>query len=132
MKDNLSDMLTRIRNGQRARLLEIPLFWPTPLLCIKVLNILEKEGVIRGFKKVLVENKEIIFVLLKYTEFQNPIITRISRVSTPGKRIFSKSKTFWKINGGKGFFVISSPIGIITDKTARFSKIGGEILCYVE
>ena len=132
MKDNLSDMLTRIRNGQRANLLEIPLYWPTPKVCIKVLNILEKEGVIRGFKKILVKNKEYIFILLKYNEFQNPIIKKIERISKPGKRVYAKSKLFWKINGGKGFFIISSPIGLITEKTARFSNIGGEVLCYVE
>ena len=129
MKDNLSDMLTRIRNGQRANLLEIPLYWPTPKVCIKVLNILEKEGVIRGFKKILVKNKEYIFILLKYNEFQNPIIKKIERISKPGKRVYAKSKLFWKINGGKGFFIISSPIGLITEKTARFSNIGGEVLC---
>jgi len=88
MKDNISDMLTRIRNGQKARLLEVPLFWPAPKVSIQILKVLLQEGYIRGFKKELFNEKICIFVLLKYTEFQQPVIKKIERISKPGKRVF--------------------------------------------
>jgi small subunit ribosomal protein S8 len=94
MKDNISDMITRIRNGQSAKLNEVLLFWPTPKICIKILDLLKDEGYIRGYHKVISQNKICISVLLKYTEFQEPIIKKIERVSTPGKRIYVKSKSF--------------------------------------
>ena len=132
MKDNISDMLTRIRNGQKAQLLEIPLFWPTPQNIIKILQIFQKEGYIRGYKKELVKDKICIFVLLKYTEYQQPVIKKIERISKPGKRFFCKSKNFWKLNNGNGTLIISSSIGLITDNYARKLNIGGEVLCYIE
>jgi small subunit ribosomal protein S8 len=132
MKDNISDMLTRIRNGQKAHLLEIPLFWPTPRINIQILKILEQEGYIRGFKKEIFNEKLCIFVLLKYTDFQQPVIKKIERISKPGKRTFCKTKNFWKLNNGGGILVISSPLGLITDSTARKLNLGGEILFYIE
>lgn len=132
MKDNISDMLIRIKNGQKAQLLEIPLFWPTPKIVIKICNLLQKEGYIRGLKKKLIDNKEIFFILLKYTQFQQPVIKKIERISKPGKRIFCKAKNFWKLNNGNGILIISTPIGLITDFEARKLNLGGEIICYIE
>ena len=68
MKDNISDMITRIRNGQKAKLFEIVLFWPTPKICLNILDLLKNEGFISGYKKVALNNKTYIYVLLKYTE----------------------------------------------------------------
>lgn len=132
MKDNISDMLTRIRNGQKSQLLEIPLYWPTPRNLFNLLNLFQKEGFIRGFKIKNINNKNYIFVLLKYTEYQQPVIKKIERVSKPGKRFFCKAKNFWKLNNGNGVLFISSPFGFITDNTARKLNLGGEIICYIE
>jgi small subunit ribosomal protein S8 len=132
MKDNISDMITRIRNGQKAKLFSISLFWPTPKICFRILELLQQEGYIRGHNKVIVNNKECGSVLLKYTEFQEPIIKKIERVSTPGKRIYIKSKSFWKLNNGKGIYIISTPSGLYTDSENRFLNLGGEVLLYVE
>ena len=132
MKDNISDMLSRIRNGQKAQLLEVPLFWPTPKNLVTILQIFQKEGYIRGYKKEIVNEKICIFVLLKYTEYQQPVIKKIERISKPGKRFFCKAKNFWKLNNGAGTLIISSPAGLITDSNARKLNIGGEILCYIE
>ena len=132
MRDNISDMITRIRNGQKAHLFEITLFWPTPQICIKILNILKAEGFIRGYKQITENGKTVVLVLLKYTEFNTPLIKKIERVSTPGKRIYVKSKSFWKLNTGKGVYIISTPIGIHTDTTNRFLNLGGEVLFYIE
>jgi len=132
MKDNISDMLTRIRNGQKANLLEIELFWPTPKFCIKILELLQKEGFIRGIRFTVINDKRFVTVLLKYSEIQKPVIKKIERISKPGKRIFSTSKLFWKINNGKGIFLISTPKGLITDNIARLWNLGGEVICYIE
>lgn len=132
MKDNISDMITRIRNGQKAHLFEIKLFWPTSKICIEILNLLQIEGFIRGYKKIIDKDKTIITVLLKYTEFNEPLIKKIERVSTPGKRIYIKSKSFWKLNSGRGLYIISTPQGIQTDSTNRFLNLGGEVLFYIE
>ena len=132
MHDNISDMLTRIRNGQKSKAFEVILFWPTPLACIKILNLLQEEGYIRGYRKIISNNKECCSVLLKYTEFQEPIIKKIKRISTPGKRIYVKSKSFWKINNGKGVYIVSTPLGLCTDVENRFLNVGGEVLFYIE
>ena len=94
MKDSLSDLLTRIRNGQKAGLFEISLFQPTPKYCFKILDLLQKEGFIRGIKKVILNDKECFFILLKYTNFANPTIKKIERISKPGKRVYGSSKNF--------------------------------------
>jgi len=132
MRDNLSDMITRIRNGQHSKLNEISLFWPTPKFCLKVLDLLKKQGYIRGYKYVIENNKALIKVLLKYTPLQVPVIKQIKRVSTPGKRIYVKSKSFWKINNGLGTYVISTSKGLYTDSENRVLNLGGEVLFYIE
>ena len=132
MKDYISDMLTRIRNGQKAGLNEILLFWPTPNFCMKLLIIFQKEGFIRGFKKIIINEKTYILVLLKYTELQNPTIKKIERISKPGKRCYISSKSLWKINNGKGVLILSTPFGLMTDTQARIRNAGGELICYIE
>jgi small subunit ribosomal protein S8 len=132
MKDNISDMLTRIRNGQKANLLEVPLFWPTPNFCIDLLTLFQREGYIRGFNKKIINNKEYFTILLKYTDQNRPLIQKIIRISKPGKRIYSTGKTVWKVNNGKGIYIFSTPYGLMTDNNARHYNIGGEIICYIE
>jgi len=132
MRDNISDMLTRIRNGQKASLIEIPLFWPTPKICLNILNILTREGYIRGVKKQIFNNKVYFFILLKYNSTQQPTIKKIVRISKPGKRLFCKSKNLWKVSNGIGCFILSTPQGLITDNFGRLHNLGGEILCYIE
>jgi small subunit ribosomal protein S8 len=93
MRDNISDMLARIKNGQQAKLFEINLFSPVPKVCLQILNLLYKEGYIRGFKKVYINKKLHIKVLLKYDLEGNPVIKKISRVSKPGRRIYTSIKS---------------------------------------
>jgi small subunit ribosomal protein S8 len=132
MKDNVSDMLTRIRNGQKANLNEILLFWPTPNFCIKLLTVFQQEGFIRGFKKIIINEKKYILVLLKYTELQNPVIRKIERISKPGKRTYISSNNLWKLNNGKGVLILSTPQGLMTDIRSRRVNLGGELICYIE
>jgi small subunit ribosomal protein S8 len=92
MRDNLSDMITRIRNGQKTGNSEILLYKPTPNFCLNILTLLENEGFIRGFRKIISNNQLQYVVLLKYTLNNEPVIKKIERVSTPGKRIYIRSK----------------------------------------
>jgi len=131
MRDYLSDMLTRIRNGQKAKLFEIDLHTPVPKYCIIILEILYKEGFIRGFKKQIINNKIYMKVLLKYDLEGNPVINKIQRISKQGCRVYTPIKALWKVNNGVGVFLISTPKGILTDKDARFLNSGGEVLCYI-
>ena len=132
MIDILSDMLTRIRNGQKASLLEIFLYNPMPKICIQILKILQKEGFIRGFKNVIIQDKEYFVVLLKYNIEQGSIIRKIKRVSKSGRRFYIKSKHLWKVFNGKGIFIISTSRGLLTDSEARIYNLGGEVICYLE
>jgi len=91
MKDQLSDMLTRIRNGQRSGLLKVKLYKPTSNTCIQVLNILYKEGYIRGFKINNIKPLEVT-VYLKYTYFGTPVIKEIKRISKPGRKFYTSIK----------------------------------------
>ena len=93
---------------------------------------MQKEGFIRGFKKMLVKGKKSTLVLLKYSSSQTPLIKRIQRVSKPGQRIFSKSQTLWKINNGQGVMIISTSQGFVIDQEARALNLGGEVICYIE
>lgn len=131
MKDNISDMLTRIRNGQKSKLYEIELYCPTPLICLNILNVLYKEGYIRGLKKNYINKKLTVKVLLKYDIQGTPVISKIERVSTPGRRVYSSIKSLWKIKSGLGIFILSTPKGILTDSEARYLNIGGEVLFYI-
>ena len=132
MKDNISDMLTRIRNGQNAKLKNIILFYPTPKICIMLLDVLKKNGFIWGYTFINYNNKEHLNVFLKYTKDQNPIIKKIKRISTPGKRIYIRSTLLWKKNTGMGIFIISTHMGLKTDNECRFLNLGGELICYIQ
>lgn len=131
MIDNISDMLTRIRNGQQAKLFEINLYSPAPKICLKILNLLYKEGYIRGFKTIFFNNKLYIKVLLKYTIAGDPTIKKIWRISKPGCRIYTSIKSLWKVNSGLGVFILSTNKGVLTDEDARALNVGGEVVCYV-
>lgn len=132
MKDNISDMLTRIRNGQQSKMYQIVLFWPTPKICIKILDILKNEGFIRGYSTIYIKNKKSIIVFLKYTSLKKPLINKIKRISTPGRRVYVKSNAFWKINNGIGVYLVTTSTGIKTDVENRFLNQGGEVLFYIE
>ena len=130
MKDKLSDMLTRIRNGQKSGLLQIKLYKPSSNICLQVLNILHKEGYIRGFKINTIKPLKIT-VYLKYTYFGTPVIREIKRVSKPGRKFYTSIKPLWNLKSGLGIFIISTPKGLMTDLDAKILNQGGEILCSV-
>ena len=129
MTDPLGDMLTRIRNGQQARKTKITS--PASRLRTNVLEVLKREGFIRGFSQQEIRTGiSEIEIELKYHE-GDPVIREISRVSTPGRRVYSGVKDLPRVYDGLGISILSTPRGVLSDSAARDQNVGGEILCRV-
>lgn len=129
MTDPLGDLLTRIRNGQRAR--KNAITSPASKLRVNVLDVLQREGYIRGYevKDVRAGISE-VSVELKYHE-GDPVIREIQRVSKPGRRVYSKIKDLTRVYNGLGIAILSTPRGVMSDAEAREQNVGGEVLCQV-
>lgn len=129
MSDPLGDLLSRIRNGQRAGLSEIDS--PASNLRANVLEVLRKEGYIRSFSQSTGERGHSeLKIELKYHDGQ-PVIREIARVSKPGRRVYSKIRDLPRYYGGLGIAILSTPRGVISDSEARALNVGGEVLCRV-
>jgi small subunit ribosomal protein S8 len=129
MNDLLSDMLTRIRNGQRANLAQITC--PASNLLANVCAVLKKEGYIVDFHKTDAEGgKSNIVVDLKYYEGE-AVIKEIKRISKPGRRNYSKINELPQYYNGLGIAILSTPKGVMSDYDARLANVGGEVLCSV-
>jgi len=129
MSDPLGDMLTRIRNGQRARLSEISS--PASRLRSNVLDVLKTEGYIRDWERLEIEvGKPELKIHLKYYEGE-PVIKTIERISTPGRRVYSSIRDLPRVCNGLGIAILSTPRGVMSDSQAREANVGGEVLCNV-
>lgn len=129
MSDPIGDMLTRIRNGQRAR--QAVVASPASKLRANVLEVLKREGYIRGFSREQVRpGVSELRIELKYVDGE-PVIREIARVSKPGRRIYSRIADLPRSFNGLGISILSTPRGVLSDNEARAAKIGGEILCRV-
>lgn len=129
MTDPISDMLTRIRNGQRANKAAVDS--PASKMRANVLEVLQREGYIRGYS---LEDSDRgmpqIHIELKYHEGE-PVIRELHRVSKPGRRVYSKIKDLQRVYNGLGISILSTPRGILSDGEARAANVGGEVLCTV-
>ena len=129
MSDPLGDMLTRIRNAQRAKKNEVAS--PASRLRENVLEVLKKEGYIAGYEKSNVRaGIDELKIQLKYFEGTS-VITQIYRVSTPGRRVYSSVKDLPRVYNGLGISIVSTPQCVMSDHDARKANVGGEILCQV-
>ena len=129
LSDPLGDMLTRIRNGQRARQSRIAS--PASRLRADVLEVLKREGYIRAWGMEDVRpGIKVLNIELKYSEGE-PVIKEINRVSKPGRRVYAKIKELPKIYNGFGISILSTPRGVMSDNEARAANVGGEVLCRV-
>ena len=129
INDPLGDMLTRIRNGQRAG--KSMVVSPASKHRVAVLDVLEREGYIRGFlEREFDQGKAELEIELKYYEGE-PVIREISRVSKPGRRVYSGIKELPKVYNGLGISILSTPRGVMSDSEARAANVGGEVLCKV-
>ncbi len=128
MNDPLSDMLTRIRNGQVARKTSVTM--PASKLKLAVVRVLEEEGYVSGVTESDDDVKKTITVELKYHR-DEPVIERIERVSRPGLRVYKNANELPKVQGGLGVAIVSTSRGIMSDRRARAEGHGGEVLCIV-
>jgi small subunit ribosomal protein S8 len=129
MSDPLGDMLTRIRNAQRAKSSTVRS--PASKARANVLDVLQREGYIRGFSKIDVRpGVAELNIELKYLDGE-PVIKEIDRVSKPGRRIYSKIADLPKVYNGLGIAILSTPRGVMSDGEARAANVGGEVLCRV-
>jgi small subunit ribosomal protein S8 len=129
MSDPLGDMLTRIRNGQRSR--QAVVASPASKFRANVLEVLKREGYIRGFTRESVRpGVSELRIELKYVDGE-PVIREISRVSKPGRRIYSRIADLPRSYNGLGISILSTPRGVMSDNEARAARVGGEVLCRV-
>ena len=129
MTDPLADMLTRVRNGQQAR--KTSVMSPASKLRGSVLDVLKREGFIRGYAAAESDTGKPAFSIeLKYHEGR-PVIAELQRISKPGRRVYSGIKGLPRYYGGLGISILSTPRGVLSDNEARKQNVGGEVLCRV-
>lgn len=128
LSDPIADMVTRLRNAHGAELDVVEM--PHSRLKGEITRVLKKEGFINDY---VVEggNVKVLRIYLKYTEDRVPAITGIERESRPGLRSYAKAEDIPRVLGGMGVAILTTSKGVMTDKTARQEKTGGEILCSV-
>ena len=127
--DPIGDMLTRIRNAQMRKRRTV--IAPASKLRVWVLDVLAREGYIRGYEKVESKaGRPEIEISLKYFE-GTPVIRELKRVSKPGRRVYAGAKNIPFVRQGLGVAIVSTPEGVMSDADARNRNVGGEILCTV-
>lgn len=129
MQDPVADMLTCIRNAQMMGIKSVRT--PFSKFKLEILKVLQDEGFVDGFETLDVDNKKDIQVALKYYQGK-PVIEKIKRISRPALRIYKGHDKLPLVRGGLGIAIISTPKGVMADKTARAQKVGGEVVCTVE
>ena len=126
--DPIGDLLTRIRNGQMRRTAKINS--PNSRLRVRLLDVLQEEGFIRGYAEVEIKGRKELEIELKYHEGE-PVIRELKRISTPGRRVYSSVSDLKPHRQGLGVSILSTPKGLMTDTTAKEKNVGGEVLCQV-
>ncbi len=129
MTDPIADMLTRIKNGLKARFDYVDI--PASSIKIDISRVLKEEGYINDFKVIEDGIKKVIKVTLKYTPQKESIISEIHRVSRPGRKVYVGKNEIPRIRGGLGIYILSTSKGIMTGIQARRSGIGGELICAI-
>ena len=127
--DPIADMLTRVRNALEARHPKVDV--PASKLKAEIARILKEEGFIANYKVADEEGKRTIKIYLKYGPDSQPVISRIARISRPGRRVYVGQKEIRKVLGGMGINILTTPRGVMTGRTAYRERVGGEILCEV-
>ncbi|ULL13397.1 30S ribosomal protein S8 [Paenibacillus sp. H1-7] len=129
MSDPIADMLTRIRNANVVRHETVEI--PASTIKREIAEILKKEGFIRDAEYIEDNKQGIIRLFLKYGPNNERVISGLKRISKPGLRVYTQSQEVPRVLGGLGIAIISTSKGVMTDKEARQSKAGGEVICYV-
>jgi small subunit ribosomal protein S8 len=129
INDPISDMLTRIRNGNAANKAEVSM--PSSKVLVEVARVICEEGYIEGYFVEDTKPQKTLHVTLKYGPKRSKVIRGIRRISKPGLRIYSKAEDLPRVIGGLGIAVISTSKGMMCDRDARKLGVGGEVICYV-
>ena len=128
MSDPIADMLTRIRNAQMVEKASVTM--PASKVKAAIAQVLKDEGYIDGFQVKSNDGKNELEIALKYYAGR-PVIERIERVSKPGLRIYRGRDALPQVQNGLGVAIVTTPKGVMTDRKARATGVGGEVLCYV-
>lgn len=129
MTDTIADMLTRIRNANKASHEKVDI--PSSTLKAEIARILKEEGYIKNVKVINEGKKGVLRVFLKYSAANEGVISKIERVSTPGRRVYVGKDEIPRVLNGFGIAIVSTSRGLMTDKAARDANVGGELLCKV-
>lgn len=129
MTDPIADFLTRVRNATRARHSKVDV--PASNTIKEMTRILVEEGYIRNFTVIEDQKQGVVRIYLKYNSDRNSAISGIKRVSRPGYRRYARVNNLPRVLNGLGIAILSTPKGIVTEKTARKEHVGGEVLCYI-
>ena len=129
LTDPIADMLTRIRNGIRARHSRVEM--PSSKLKVEIARILKDEGYIGNYKVAEEGKKKLLRIALRYDADGTSVISALQRVSKPGRRVYVGNKEVPRVLGGLGVAIVTTPRGVMTGKTARHSGLGGELICNV-
>jgi small subunit ribosomal protein S8 len=127
--DPIADLLTRIRNGLTARHKSVIV--PRSKLKLEIVKILKHEGFVEGFIDQPNDERPNIKVFLKYSDRRTGVIQGIERVSSPSRRFYVGKDEVPRVRNGLGLAILTTPRGVLTDKSARTAGVGGEVLCYV-
>lgn len=129
VSDPIADMLTRIRNGIRARHQRVEM--PSSKLKVEVARILKEEGYIASFKVSEEAKKKTLRIVLRYSADGESVISALDRVSKPGRRVYVGTREIPRVMGDLGVSIVTTPRGLMTGKNARKSGVGGEVLCSI-
>jgi small subunit ribosomal protein S8 len=129
MTDPIADLLARIRNAHRAKHDRLDV--PASQVKLEVCRILKEEGYIKNVKVVEEEPRDLLRIFLSYTKEGAPGISRMRRVSTPGRRVYRGADAIKPVLNGLGIGIVSTSKGLMTDRQAREQRVGGEILCEI-
>ena len=130
VSDPISDMLAKIQNATRAKHDKVDI--PSSKMKLEIVKILKTEGFIKNFKKVQTDNgHNDIRVFLKYDDDNNPVIHGMTKISKPGRRVYSGYKNLPRVHNGYGVLIVSTSSGVTTGKKATEKMVGGELICNV-
>ena len=129
MTDPIADMLTRIRNAGMAQHPKLDI--PSSNLKVAIAEVLKELGYIKNFKVISDDLQGVLRVYLKYDDQNRNVIHEITRVSTPGRRVYVKNNDIPRVKNGLGAAILSTSRGVMDDASAREAKVGGEVLCTI-
>lgn len=129
ISDPISDMLTRIRNAIKAGHLKVDI--PSSKIKISIVKIFKDEGFIKNYKIIDDNKQKLLRVYLKYSPENQPALISLKRISKPGKRVYIKAAELKPVLNNIGVWIMSTPKGIITNKSAKKLNVGGEVICEI-